>query len=337
MRYERLSDLLRLAFSLAGTREGLSLDEIASEQGVSRRTAERMLAALRESFPQLESVPGDGRSLRWRLPQNAMRGVLAADTRELLELDAAARRLREEGAADGRADALVSLAAKVRTALAPALLRRTEVDTAALMEAEGTAVRPGPRHHVPESVLRTIREGLLASHRLSLMYASEGTNPPGKERIVEPLGLLHGQRPYLVAQIAGHPANPSVFRLDRVTSVTMLPDAFQGDPTFNLQDYAARSFGVWQEEPIDVTLRFSGSAAQEAKDYHFHPTQRLVQEPDGSLVVRFTAGGRLEMVQHFATWGDKLQIVGPDALREAMVEWATAIALTHSRNAERSR
>lgn len=301
MRYERLSDLLRLAFALSSTREGLSIDQIADDHGVSGRTAERMIAALRATFPQLESVPGDGRSLRWRLPQGAMRGVLAADTRELLEVDSAARRLRDEGAAKGRAEALESLAAKVRTALAPALLLRTEVDTAALMEAEGTAVRPGPRHHVPEPVLRTIRDALLSSRRLQFMYASEGVQPPGRERVVEPLGLLHGQRPYLVAQIVGHAPSPSVFRLDQVSSLTMLPEAFDRDPAFNLQLYAARSFGVWQEEPIDVTLRFTGLAAQEAEHHHFHSTQHSTPQADGSLLVRFSAGGMLEMTQHFAT------------------------------------
>ena len=43
MRYERLGDLLRLAFTLAGTREGRTIDEVAQDFRVSRRTAERML------------------------------------------------------------------------------------------------------------------------------------------------------------------------------------------------------------------------------------------------------------------------------------------------------
>ena len=64
MRYEKLIGLLRLAIAMSGTAEGLSLDEIAERERVNRRTAECMVASLRATFPQIESVPGDRRSLR---------------------------------------------------------------------------------------------------------------------------------------------------------------------------------------------------------------------------------------------------------------------------------
>lgn len=333
MRYERMGDLLRLAITLSGTRAGLSVAEIADSQRVHQRTAERMLAALRDAFPQIESIPGDGRSLRWRLPQGALRGILATDAVELLEIESAARRLREEGAAEGRAEALETVAAKIRAALRPELLRRTETDTAALMEAEGTALRPGPRPHVAEHVLKGVRDAMLKLHRLRITYASGALPPPGRERIVEPLGVLHGQRPYLVAQIAGRAFSPAVFRLDRIMALEVLPDPFVRPASFSLQDYAARSFGVWQELPIEVTLRFTGTAAEEAMHYHFHPTQTRMPQSDGSLHVRFTAGGRLEMMQHFVTWGTLVEVIEPALLRAELAAWCGALA-EHHRAAE---
>jgi len=330
MRYERLVDLLRLAIAMSGTAEGLSLDEIAHCAGVTHRTAERMLASLREVFPQIVSVPGDGRSLRWRLPQSAIRHLISVDVAELMELDNAARRLREEGAADGRAQALETLAAKIRATLRPELLRRTETDIAALMEAEGTAIRPGPRPKVAEQVLKGIREALLKLHRLRLRYSKEGISSPGQERIVEPLGVLHGQRPYLVAQIVGRPFSPGVFRLDRIRELEVLPEAFIRPASFSLQEYAARSFGVWQEEPIDVTLRFSGAAAREAMNFHLHPSQVVTPQPDGTLLIRFLAGGRLEMMQHLATWEQQVEIVEPASLRHEMAAWSRNISHHHS-------
>ena len=56
MRHEKAADLLKLALLLAGSAEGLTLDEMAREIGVGRRTVERMRDALRELFPQLEEV-----------------------------------------------------------------------------------------------------------------------------------------------------------------------------------------------------------------------------------------------------------------------------------------
>ena len=46
-------------------------------------------------------------------------------------------------------------------------------------------------------------------------------------------------------------------------------------------------------------------------------TQTLTDEPDGSLTVRFTAGGIEEMCDHLFRWGDRVRIVAPETLRDA--------------------
>lgn len=48
MRHEKAARLLELARRLAGSAEGLTLDEMAAAMGVGRRTAERMRDAVRD-------------------------------------------------------------------------------------------------------------------------------------------------------------------------------------------------------------------------------------------------------------------------------------------------
>lgn len=55
------------------------------------------------------------------------------------------------------------------------------------------------------------------------------------------------------------------------------------------------SFRVFQEEPIDVVLRFKPEAADDAAGWLFHPSQRLARGPGGALTVCFRAGGVQEM------------------------------------------
>lgn len=330
MRFEGKNDLLHLAVLLSGSHGGLGIADVQREFGTTHRTAQRMMAAIHERFPACVEVETEERAKRWRLPGGALRGLVGAEPTELAELEAAARRLREEGAAAGRAEALERLAAKLRGAMRDADLRRAEPDVEALMQAEGTAIRPGPRPVVPATLLAGIRHAMLALHRMRLHY---GADPCAlREHMVEPLGLLHGQRPYLVAQITGVQQGPSLFRLDRVHKHAVLPDAFVRDPAFSLQAYAQRSFGVWQEKPFDVCLRFSAAAAAEAASFHFHPTQTLRRQPDGTLLVRFTAGGALEMCQHLVTWEDTVEVLEPAALRDQLAAWARKAADHHARS-----
>ena len=88
---------------------------------------------------------------------------------------------------------------------------------------------------------------------------------------------------------------------------------------FDLDAYAARSFGTFQEEPAHVVLRFLPAAAAEARRTVFHPSQRLLDLDDGGVEVSFTAGGLLEMAHHLFTWGDNVEILAPEALRRLMI------------------
>lgn len=329
MRFKGKADLLHLAVLLSGSREGLGIADVQRECRVSQRTAQRMMAALRDRFPDLEEVEGDERAKRWHLRGGALRGIMGAEPAELAELEAAARRLREEGAAPGRAEALERLGAKLRAAMKGADLRRAEPDVEALMQAEGSAIRPGPRPVVAGPLLAAIRHAILASRRMRLLYGAEAGT--AREHVVEPLGLLHGPRPYLVAGIAGLVQGPSVFRLDRVREHAVLADAFVPPAEFSLRAFVRRSFGIWQEAPFAVCLRFSGAAAVDAARFHFHPSQTLEPEPGGSLLVRFTAGGALEMCHHLVTWEDAVEVVEPASLRHRLSEWARKAADHHAR------
>jgi predicted DNA-binding transcriptional regulator YafY len=328
MRYGRLGSLLQLALRLAGTREGLAIEDVQAQFQVSRRTAERMLEGVRAAFPHIDLAPSDDRKKRWRLPQNVLRGLIAADALELAELDAAARRLHAEGNPGCRASSLESLATKLRAVMHSSALLRAEPDVELLMQAEGTSIRPGPRPMVPAGVLDTLRQALLSSQRLQLVYRAENDAPEGKTLLVEPLGLLHGQRPYLVAQIAGSARPPVMLRLDRILQTNLQDESFERE--FDLQAYAAQSFGSFQEAPLAVCLRFHASVATEAAAFHFHPSQTLEELADGRLLVRFVAGGALEMCHHLATWGPLVDILAPIQLREKMAAWSKSVADHHA-------
>jgi predicted DNA-binding transcriptional regulator YafY len=64
-----------------------------------------------------------------------------------------------------------------------------------------------------------------------------------------------------------------------------------------------------------LSLGFSEAAAADAREHHFHATEKKRNLPDGSLEVRFTAGGLLEMAWHLFTWGSTVNVVRPRALR----------------------
>ena len=312
MRWEKSDALLGLARRLAGSSEGLTLEEMAREAGVKRRTAERMRDAIAHLFPQIEEV-AEGRSKRFRIP-GGLDGFMQAPTAdELAELGLAIRQLAATGH-DSRAALLRNLDAKIRAALRAPARRRIEPDLEALLSAEALAMQAGPRPLIEPDTLSLVRDALKGCLLLTFRYGATG----GARRI-DPYGLIFGRVPYLVGPALGM-TKPVLWRLDRMAQLATSGPACGPPDTFSLAAYAAQSFGTFQEEQQDVELRFAPEAAEEATRFLFHPTQSTELQADGALVVRFRAGGMLELVHHLFTWGATVDILQPPTLRELAVE-----------------
>ena len=329
MRYEPSQRLLRLALTLAGTRAGLTLDEIAQELGVGRRTAERLRDALAGLFPQLEGWDDEARVRRWRLPGGALAGVAEPRAEAVAAVEALARECASRGEAD-RAGLLREAATTLRALMRPAALRRAEPNIAALMEAEGIAMRPGPRPRLDPAILPTLRRAILGVQLVVIRYAGRGVETP-VTRVLCPYGTLHDGNgcAWLVGHVEELP-EMRLWRLDRVASMDLLDRCSVRRENFDLRAYAAQLLGVFQEEPMDVVLRITPDAADEAACWLFHLSQTVEREADGALLVRFRAGGVQEMCWHLFTWGTAITVLGPDELRAALVEMTSTAAQHHA-------
>jgi predicted DNA-binding transcriptional regulator YafY len=325
MRYAPSERLFRLARLLAGTRVGLTLDEMAEQSGIGRRTAERLRDSLEAMFPEMDFHDDEQRVRRWRLPGSALVGVVEPRAEAVAAIETVARECEGRGETD-RAALLREALTILRAVMRPDALRRAETDIAALMEAEGIAMRPGPRPVIATGVLPTLRRAILGMQVVVVRYAGPSTEEPAT-RLLCPYGVLYGGRGWLVAHVDGLP-ELRLWRLDRIVSADLLERSFQRHEDFSLSDYAAQSFGVFQEEPIDVVLRFAPEAAEDAERWLFHPSQRMTREADSSLTVCLRAGGMQEMCWHLFTWGTAVMILEPGSLRTMMANAATEVART---------
>ena len=325
MRHDKARALLELARTLAGSAEGLTLDEMAREAGVDRRTAERMRDRLQDLFPQLEAV-ADPPTKRFRIPAGLDGFMQAPTADELAALASAASELQAAGSTS-RASALRMLEAKMLSALRASTRRRIAPDLEALLQAEAIAVQAGPRPFEDEAVLGVIRDALKAGVALRFRYA--GGSSPGRAREVVPYGLLFARSNYLVAA-ENEGAPPRNWRLDRIEAVEALSRPAARPENFSLQAYADQSFGIYQDDMDDVALRISPRAADSARRWRFHVAQRIENEPNGSVIVRFRASGMRELAWHLFTWGADVEVVSPPRLRAILVEQLEATLAAHA-------
>jgi predicted DNA-binding transcriptional regulator YafY len=315
MRHEKSARLVELARHLAASSYGLTLDEMAEKLEVKRRTIERMRDQLLIMYPELEEI-SDPPTKRWRLPKGLDGFALAPTSEEMAALTTAQKVL--ERANPQAVSALESLETKMLSALKSNVKRRMATDIEALMQAEAIAVQPGARANVDKALLGILRDAMLRLKQVTFHY-SGGTGAPRARKVV-PYGILFGGEAYLIAREADsdEATPPRMWRLDRLSRLTMLDDIGGAPEGFDLQAYSQRSFGVFQEDTVDVALRVFPEFVSEAKRWVFHPSQTFTDEPDGTLTVTLHGGGLNELAWSLFRWGGKLEIVGPPALKSAM-------------------
>jgi predicted DNA-binding transcriptional regulator YafY len=175
------------------------------------------------------------------------------------------------------------------------------------MQTEGYAVRQMPKYEIDNQKLDNVRTALQNSRKIIGTYN-------GKQRIIEPLGMIYGDKIYLIAREKKKGKDIYTYLLHKFEDIRVSLETFdKGD--FDLQEYSNKSFGVYHGEILDVKLKFTPEAKAEAIRYNFHPTQKIKEEKDGSLTVTFKASGDKEIMWHVFKWGKDCRILEPKSLK----------------------
>jgi predicted DNA-binding transcriptional regulator YafY len=191
---------LRIALDMQGSPLGLSLEDIQrnySDEPLSRRTAERLRDTVERLFPQVQQANPNEVPKRWHLPGGTINGLANITADELADLTTAVALLRRENMRV-QADSAERVISKMRALLKRPLLTKIDPDLEALTEAEGLAMRAGPRPKVKSEIIGTLRQAIITRRQVRLQYLYRGSGKRGR-KLVHPYGFLYGNRHYLVA------------------------------------------------------------------------------------------------------------------------------------------
>ena len=145
-----------------------------------------------------------------------------------------------------------------------------------------------------------------------------------KTRFLEPLGIIYVAKTYLVAYEKEKGKEIYTYALHKFKNLKTTQKKFKKH-NFNLQEYANRSFGIYQGEILNVELHFDKELKDKVLNYHFHQTQKIKKQKDGALLVSFRASGEREIIYHVFKWGAGCKIKKPQKLKDAYKKYLTEV------------
>ena len=306
-RYSRVTDIIELIILMQSKVAGVSLNDIQEEFDVSRRTAERMRDSVLNLLSQVGEIPTDSRVKRWGFINYSMNELISFSKDEIATLE----KLKQNCDKISKKD-LSTITNKIKT-LNQKKLNSLEQEIEFILNCEGYAVKQSPNYKIDLDSISTIREAIRGSFKLSGKYND-------KDKILSPLGLLFGEKIYLVAIEDNKGGEPFTYLLHRFQNLKLTNKKFDSNG-FDLREFAKKSFGVFQGEIYNVKLNFDATAAEDASNYNFHPTQKGKWEKDGSYTVTFKASGDKHIIWNLFKWGDTVKIIAPKELKKKYKEY----------------
>ncbi len=306
-RYPKLGKILNLIIKMQSRFAGITLKDIQEELEVSRRSAERLRDVLIWELPQIEELEFPGREKHWGFARStSLREIISFSKDEIAELEGIKNSLQLEN----KKEVLDSVIEKLK-ALSKKNSTQIEDAIEILLKTEGSAVTQKPSYKFDIALLDMIRNATKNNLRIKCKYDN-------KDKILSPYGIIYGDNVYLIG-VEGDWTEPYVYRMHKIRNVELTEEKFdKGD--FDINEFANRSFGIYQNEIIKVELLFREAVAEDVLHYNFHPTQKVKQNDDGSVSVKFKASGDYEILWHLFRWGDNVKIISPKSLKKEYIE-----------------
>jgi len=302
----RLHDVIRILEA----RYGATVDELAEECQVHRRTIFRDLQAISDAgYPLVREPEEDGRVLYRFMTGFKSIPPITFSLDELMTLYLCRGQLDFLRGTPFHED-LDAIFGKIRSSLRPSSVAHLE------RIAEASVPRfQGVRDYTDKKeILAEIRKALLYQYRCEIRYA-----PPHREAEVytfDPYTLLFFKDSLYLGGYAHNRKGLRLFLIDRIQNVSVSKERFEVPEGYGVEDLTGSAFGLVDEESMAVRIRFMPKVAHLIRERVWHPNQNLTVEDDGSVVLEFDAGGSKEILSWAFSFLPHVDILQPADLKD---------------------
>ena len=302
----RLHTIIRLLEA----RRSMTLDDLAAECDVDRRTIHRDLNAVQEAGYTLTSEWQEGKKVYSFLSKSRNIPPITFTLNQLMSLYL----LRSLGVhlagtpfQDEIGDLFRTITSVLPDRYAAHLERIARVSLPLLH---------GARDYSSASVfIEELQRALLHQYRVRLVYAKKGKGDPETYE-VDPYTLVFHKGGIYLLGLAHNRTGMRLFALERIRGIEVTRQRFEIPEGYQPETHFSNAFGLVSDTPMKVRVRFSPDVAHTVRDRIWRPGQLLKTDSDGFVTIEFVAAGEMELVSWILSYGMHAEVLDPPGLRQ---------------------
>ena len=289
-----------------------TLKQLAAEFAVDTRTVRRDFDALSQVGFQFEESAGPHGEKSWRIDTSEIIAGLTLTFDELAALYLG-RRFLEPLAGTPLWDAAQNAFRKLRLGMGESALNYLDKFATAFHQTTIGGSDYTQRGELIDTLMICIEDSCVAE----ITYTS--TSDPAPQQIaIHPYGLIYHRGTLYLVAYAPHRGDLRHYKLDRIQAVVASTERFSRPDDFQLAEHLASTFGVFQSagDLKRIRIRFTPEAAHYIQEHHWHPSQVVTPQPDGSVLVELQLTDFHEVKAWVLSFGAKAVVEEPEDLRE---------------------
>jgi len=205
-----------------------------------------------------------------------------------------------------------------------------------LHQATGRRSRDFQAVHRKET-LATLERAMAGHRKVALTYATATRDGAVTERVVQPYAVLRYVRSWYLVGYCELRQAVLMFKIDRIVAIELTSSPYTIPQDFDLDAYRGAGWGILREtgQPVErVELQFDAQAGRWVAEEQWHPRQVVTPRPDGAVRFAVDVAVTPELVRWVLGYGRHVRVLGPDGLRQCVLEEATDLVQNHTRSKE---
>jgi len=185
-------------------------------------------------------------------------------------------------------------------------------------------------------ILGTLAEAWVNQQTVRIWYQALG-DEEASERSIDPYFIepaAAGHSSYVISHC--HRTNEiRTFKIERISAIETTSEAYVIPPDFDANEYLTSAWGVVAGgEAETIKLKFKPEVARLFEEVIWHPSQVVERQPDGYLIMTLAVSFSEELYGWILNWGEKVEVLEPEELREEIAETARAMLDVYQQNSD---